>query len=144
MAKTQRPLTLTQDHVHTQLKTKASHQAMMVAPPSHGALFVRKAKVRVSAGHQPQTDVLHRYPEVKGSDVPLPLSQPPEEMASTSGSSPAAGAAAACAPLRGGREGPGRREPTAATVGRSAAAAPQTEAPESHAQGGHAQGPGAV
>ncbi|KAJ3589835.1 hypothetical protein NHX12_010676 [Muraenolepis orangiensis] len=128
MAKTQRHLTLTQDHVHAQLKTKGSQEGAMAAPSYHGSLFVRKAKVRVSAAHNTQS------PDVQGSHVPLPLSQPPEEKASTSGNGGgglgASGGTVAFCSSRGAREGTGRREmPTASQAGRSAAM-PQMDALE--------------
>ncbi|XP_026226157.1 CREB3 regulatory factor [Anabas testudineus] len=81
MSKTQTHLSLTQDQGQAQSK----HQrrgTKMVAPTTYGPDFVRKAKVRVSAVLK--TPERPSQTDFERSDPPLPLSQPPDEKASTS------------------------------------------------------------
>ncbi|XP_024122418.1 CREB3 regulatory factor [Oryzias melastigma] len=82
MAKAQNYLSLTQDHSQTPGKP-AGRGAKMAALGSHGTDFVRKAKVRVSSVYRAQAD-LPSQTDFKGSEPPLPHSQPQEEKASTS------------------------------------------------------------
>uniref|UniRef100_A0A667ZG27 CREB3 regulatory factor n=2 Tax=Myripristis murdjan TaxID=586833 RepID=A0A667ZG27_9TELE len=108
MAKSQNHLSLTQDLTQAPPKPQG-YGTKMAAPHSHGSDFVRKAKVRVSAAHKAQTDITSQQ-EVEGSDPPLPLSQPQDEKASTSGNAAFVGVAGTAAGGSGGAEGTGRRE----------------------------------
>lgn len=99
MAKTQNLLSLSQDYGQAATKPQG-RGTKMVAPPSHGSDFVRKAKVRVSAVHKAQPD-RPAQTDFDRSDPAQALSQPPDEKASTSGGLPAAAAQAA-----GRREAP--------------------------------------
>lgn len=82
MSKTQNHLSLTQDHGHAESKPQG-RGTKMVAPTSHSSDFVRKAKVRVSAMPKSQPEMPSQT-DFERSDPPLPLSQTPDEKASTS------------------------------------------------------------